>query len=57
MSPNKAKALSHRDHLIQKLTEGLRSSLANIRTAIETIEEYPEMDSGQIEPITEDYLS
>jgi len=34
-----------RDRLLQSLTEGIRASLANIRTAIETIEEYPEMDA------------
>ncbi|GAB4426271.1 MAG: exonuclease domain-containing protein [Anaerolineae bacterium] len=33
-----------RDMLLQALTEGVRSSLANIRTAIETIEQFPEMD-------------
>ncbi len=34
-----------RDMLLQALTEGVRSSLANIRTAIEAIEHYPEMDT------------
>ncbi len=33
-----------RDMLLQALTEGVRSSLANIRSAIETIEQYPQMD-------------
>ena len=37
-----------RDTLLQALTEGVRSSLANIRTAIETIEQYPEMDSVKL---------
>lgn len=37
-------SLNRRDRLLQSLTEGVRSSLANIRTAIETIEEYPKMD-------------
>lgn len=33
-----------RDMLLQSLTEGVRSSLGSIRAAIETIEEFPEMD-------------
>jgi DNA polymerase-3 subunit epsilon len=37
-----------RDMLLQSLTEGIRSSLANIRAAIETIEEYPEMDTAKL---------
>lgn len=37
-----------RDMLLQTLTEGVRSSLANIRTAIETIEQYPEMDVAKL---------
>ncbi len=37
-----------RDMLLQALTEGVRSSLANIRTAIETIEQYPQMDSEKL---------
>jgi DNA polymerase-3 subunit epsilon len=39
---------SRRDRLLRTLTEGIRSSLANIRTAIETIEEFPEMDAGKL---------
>lgn len=35
---------TRRDILLQSLTEGTRASLANIRAAIETIEQYPEMD-------------
>ena len=34
---------SRRDVLLQSLTEGTRASLANIRAAIETMLEYPEM--------------
>lgn len=37
-----------RDILLQTLTEGIRSSLANIRAAIETIEEYPQMDAARV---------
>ncbi|MDM8532553.1 exonuclease domain-containing protein [Anaerolineales bacterium HSG25] len=36
-----------RDKLLRTLTEGIRASLANIRTAIETIEEYPDMDADK----------
>ena len=46
-----------RDILLQSLTEGIRSSLANIRAAIETIEEYPDMDSvklGQLRKVIYD---
>ncbi|RMF02863.1 MAG: DNA polymerase III subunit epsilon [Chloroflexi bacterium] len=46
-----------RDMLLQALTEGVRASLANIRTAIETIEQYPQMDSeklGQMQKIIYD---
>jgi DNA polymerase-3 subunit epsilon len=34
---------TRRDRLLKSLTEGTRASLANIRAAIETIAEYPEM--------------
>ncbi len=37
-----------RDRLLQTLTEGVRAALANIRTAIETIELYPEMDANKL---------
>lgn len=37
-----------RDMLLQALTEGVRSSLANIRSAIETIEQYPQMDPQKL---------
>jgi len=37
-----------RDMLLRTLTEGVRSSLANIRAAIETISQYPEMDSDKL---------
>jgi len=40
---------TRRDILLQSLTEGTRASLANIRAAIETIEEYPEMDEERLE--------
>ncbi len=39
---------NRRDMLLQALTEGVRSSLANIRAAIETIEQYPQMDSVKL---------
>ncbi|MCB0168830.1 MAG: DNA polymerase III subunit epsilon [Anaerolineae bacterium] len=42
-------ASTRRDILLQSLTEGTRASLANIRAAIETIEEYPEMDEDRLE--------
>ncbi|MCB0194769.1 MAG: PAS domain-containing protein [Anaerolineae bacterium] len=41
-------ASTRRDILLQSLTEGTRASLANIRAAIETIEEYPEMDAERL---------
>jgi DNA polymerase-3 subunit epsilon len=37
-----------RDLLLQSLIEGIRASLGNIRAAIETIEEYPEMDEVKL---------
>jgi DNA polymerase-3 subunit epsilon len=37
-----------RDVLVQTLTEGTRAALANIRAAIETIEEYPQMDPNRL---------
>jgi DNA polymerase-3 subunit epsilon len=41
-------AKSHsRDVLLQKLTEGTRASLANIRAAVETMQTYPDMDHGR----------
>lgn len=40
-----------RDTLLRTLTEGVRASLANIRTAIETIEQYPEMDSVKLKQL------
>lgn len=39
---------TRRDILLQSLTEGTRASLANIRAAIETIEDYPEMDAERL---------
>ncbi|MCB0211285.1 MAG: DNA polymerase III subunit epsilon [Anaerolineae bacterium] len=43
-----SEASTRRDILLQSLTEGTRASLANIRAAIETIEEYPEMDAERL---------
>ena len=40
-----------RDMLLRTLTEGVRSSLANIRAAIETIAQYPEMDSDKLDQL------
>ncbi|HEX6828300.1 MAG TPA: exonuclease domain-containing protein, partial [Burkholderiales bacterium] len=34
-----------RDHLLQSLTEGSRSALANIRAAVETLQSFPDMDA------------
>jgi DNA polymerase-3 subunit epsilon len=39
---------SRRDILLQSLTEGVRASLGSIRAAIETIQEYPEMDIAKL---------
>ncbi|MDQ7028615.1 MAG: hypothetical protein Q9O62_01930, partial [Ardenticatenia bacterium] len=41
-------ASSQRDQLVQALTEGMRSGLANIRAAIETIETYPQMSAERL---------
>ncbi|HEY0847960.1 MAG TPA: exonuclease domain-containing protein [Noviherbaspirillum sp.] len=38
---------SRRDLMLQSLTEGSRSSLANIRAAVENLHDYPDMDAGQ----------
>lgn len=35
---------SRRDRLLQQLTEGSRSALANIRAAAETLQQYPDME-------------
>ncbi len=35
---------SRRDFLLQQLTEHTRASLANIRAAVETVQQYPDMD-------------
>lgn len=43
---------SRRDVLLQTLIEGTRASLANIRAAIETILEYPDMDRTQFSSFT-----
>jgi DNA polymerase-3 subunit epsilon len=37
--------------LLRALTEGVRSSLANIRAAIETISQYPEMDANKLDQL------
>ncbi len=34
-----------RDAVLQQLTEGTRSSLANLRAAVETLEQHPQMDA------------
>lgn len=39
---------TRRDVLLKSLTEGTRASLANIRAAIETIEDYPEMTTEEL---------
>lgn len=39
---------TRRDTLLQALIEGVRASLANIRAAIETIEQYPQMDRAKL---------
>ena len=36
-----------RDELLQNLTEGSRAALANIRAAVETLLEYPDIEPGQ----------
>ncbi len=41
-------ASSQRDRLVQALTEGTRSGLANIRAAIETVEAYPQMSAERL---------
>jgi DNA polymerase III subunit epsilon len=38
---------SRRDRLMRQLTEGTRSSLANIRAAAETVHQYPDMEAEQ----------
>lgn len=38
---------SRRDLMLQSLTEGSRSSLANIRAAVENLHAYPDMDGNQ----------
>lgn len=38
---------SRRDHMLQTLTEGSRASLANIRAAVETLSDYPDMEPMQ----------
>ncbi len=40
---------SRRDRLVQTLSQGIRTSLANIRAAIEAIQSYPEMEPAQQE--------
>lgn len=44
-------ASNRRDILLKSLTEGIRASLANIRAAIETIEEYPHMDPARLDQL------
>ncbi|GEM_PF-6007463 len=38
-----------REQLLRQLTEGTRASLANIRAAVETVQQYPDMDTEQRE--------
>nr|WP_297353052.1 exonuclease domain-containing protein [uncultured Caldimonas sp.] len=38
---------SRRDAVLQALTEGTRASLANIRAAVETVRQYPQMDESR----------
>jgi DNA polymerase-3 subunit epsilon len=38
---------SHRDALLQDLTEGSRGPLGNLRAAVETLENYPDMEAEQ----------
>lgn len=38
---------SRRERLMRQLTEGTRASLANIRAAVETLAQYPDMDAAQ----------
>lgn len=38
---------SRRDAVLQALTEGTRASLANIRAAVETVRQYPQMDEAR----------
>lgn len=38
---------SRREGLLRQLTEGTRASLANIRAAVETMQQYPDMDADR----------
>jgi DNA polymerase-3 subunit epsilon len=38
---------SRRDQMLQSLTEGSRSTLANIRVAVETLQSYPDMEGEE----------
>lgn len=40
---------TRRERLMRQLTEGTRASLANIRAAVETVAQYPDMDAAQRE--------
>jgi len=44
---------SRRDFLLHQLTEGSRASLANIRAAAETVQQYPDMDADRRQRFTE----
>ncbi|MFN8459615.1 MAG: exonuclease domain-containing protein [Anaerolineae bacterium] len=46
-----SQASTRRDILLKSLTEGIRASLANIRAAIETIEDYPHMEPARLEQL------
>jgi DNA polymerase-3 subunit epsilon len=43
---------SRRNFLLQQLTEGTRASLANIRAAAETVQQYPDMDAERHQRFT-----
>lgn len=43
----KVKVDSHRSMLLKSLTEGIRSALASIRAAIETLTSFPDMDDAK----------
>ncbi|HEY0857934.1 MAG TPA: exonuclease domain-containing protein [Albitalea sp.] len=44
---------TRREQLLRQLTEGTRAALANIRAAVETVQQYPDMDAEQRRRFTE----
>ena len=44
---------SRRDLLLHQLTEGTRASLGNIRAAVETVQQYPDMDAERRQRLVE----